>query len=75
MIDKDNPHSLFSGAGARCPKCGAGLLRGKWMPKHTAPWLDFRWTEYKFSNDAPEWMLRTCVGCGFRRAEMCLDAK
>lgn len=74
MTDQPTSYPPFSGDDARCPKC-TGALGKMYHPRHTRPWFEFGWTDHRFDNNSPEWMLRTCADCGYRRAEMCADAE
>jgi hypothetical protein len=74
------PYPPFSGLDAVCPKCTCPF-QNMYFPAGTVPVLpygdrapDGEILYAEKVGDGPEWLLRTCVACKYRRAESCADA-
>lgn len=65
-----SPYQPFSGRSALCPKCG-DVLACEYRESGTAFHIS---SVIWYSKGSPEWLLRKCVDCGYRRPEMCADA-
>lgn len=66
-----NPYPPFSGDGAICPKCRGGMDK-RYQSAGTIP-VGSRLDMVRCA-PGPEWMLRECIDCDYRWAEMCADA-
>jgi hypothetical protein len=63
------PYQPFSGANAKCPKCGSSIT-SSYQSAGTVFVAPGMAREAK----GPEWLLRRCTDCDYEWPEMCKDA-
>lgn len=72
-MDVNAPYPPFSGDAKPCKKCG-GRLAKQYFPAGTRmvnPYSNFLSV---IRAEGPEWLMRSCVECGYKCAEACADS-